>query len=130
MSDRMLHAAELIGICIAVVLFGIYLCQSWANAADITDEELFLDYAAIMQTACLTGDVEVGRDAAERRDVKIDNVDIETHWINLPYDCPFKTIDDILDAWVIRLEAGRPLVGGHYSDTLAVYVLPPDRKEK
>lgn len=58
------------------------------------------------------------------------NVDIANHRINLPYDCPFKTIDDILDAWVIRLEAGRPLAGGHWSDALAVYVLPPDRKEK
>lgn len=77
MSDRMLHAAELIGICIAIVLFGIYLCQSWANAADITDDELYLDYAAIMQSACITGDVEVGRDAATRRDAKIDKLGLD-----------------------------------------------------
>lgn len=79
MSDRMLHGLETLMICVAILLFGVYLCLTWAAAdeAEALPEEYKTDYAAIMQSCALYGDVETGRDAARRRDAKIDALEMD-----------------------------------------------------
>ncbi len=74
MSDRVLHGLETLAICVTILVFGAYLCLTWATAADAAElpEEYKTDYAAIMQSCAIVGDVETGRDAAMRRDAKID----------------------------------------------------------
>ena len=79
MSDRALHALETAIVCVIVLFIGVYLCASWAYAADaeVLPEEYRVDYAEIMQRCALVGDVETGRDAALRRDAKIDALGLD-----------------------------------------------------
>lgn len=79
MSDRVLHGLETALICVTVLFIGAYLCMTWAVAADAETlpEEYRIDYAAIMQQCALTGDVETGRDAATRRDAKIEALGLD-----------------------------------------------------
>lgn len=79
MSDKALHALETVMVCVIVLFIGVYLCASWAYAADAeaVPEEYRVDYAKIMQKCALVGDVETGRDAARRRDAKIDALGLD-----------------------------------------------------
>ena len=79
MSDRMLHSLETLMICVIVVMIGAYACLEWAAAAETEamPEEYRVDYAAIMQECALVGDVETGRDAAMRRNAKIDALGLD-----------------------------------------------------
>ena len=77
MSDRVLHLWEDVLICVAVMIFAAYVMLCWAGAAEITDEAMRTDYAAVMKAAAVAGDVEVGRDAAMRRDAKIEALELD-----------------------------------------------------
>lgn len=100
MGDRILHLIENLVICALIVAFAAYVCLCWASAADteLTDEEMRVDYAAIMQKCALVGDVETGKDAAARRDAKIDALGL---------DYPKVDFDEFyLIAKIITAEAG------------------------
>lgn len=79
MSDRVLHGLETAMICLIIVMAGAYACMEWSAAADTDSmpEEYRVDYAEIMQECALVGDMETGRDAAMRRDAKIDALGLE-----------------------------------------------------
>lgn len=100
MSDRVLHGLETALICVIVLFIGVYLCASWADAADsyALPEEYKTDYAAVMQECALVGDVDTGRDAAMRRDAKIDALGL---------DYPKVDFDELfLISKIITAEAG------------------------
>lgn len=97
MSDHVLHLLETLVLCVTIVLFGAYLCLTWAEAAEVP-EEYKTDYAAVMQECALYGDVETGRDAARRRDEKIDALGL---------DYPKVAFDELyLLSKIITAEAG------------------------
>lgn len=70
-NNRPVYLLTIICLCVIFVAALIH-CAEAAFTEPLTAEELRIDYAAVMQSCVLCGDVTGGRDAALRRDAKID----------------------------------------------------------